>query len=424
MHSSSSSSTPLTTIFYGWYVLGASFIILFFNSGARISFGVVFKPLVAEFGWSRAALSAVFFLHMATYAGALVVAGILYDRYGPRWIIIGSTMLLSAGFMLTAMINSMWQLILCYGVLAGIGLGGTSVPLIASIMSKWFNRWRGLAISIALSGHSLGQFVLVPLCTNFVTYYDWRLTYLILGLLMLAVNVLLALWIIRGDPDELGHKPYGTDPTSPNTMPVVTTAASSNAGDLNLKKALCTSSLWFFFIVMFICGGGDFWVTTHLVPFVTDHGLSTATGGQILAWYGPLSLVGLLVAGPISDLFGCKLPIALTFLLRLFLFLLIMHVQTQAALYGFALAFGFTHLITAPLTPVLVGRLYGLSHVGVIAGIVTTIHHLSGGLWTYIGGEIFDRTGSYQLVFLLSAIAVAIAFLCSLLIQEQRHPRT
>lgn len=154
---------------------------------------------------------------------------------------------------------------------------------------------------------------------------------------------------------------------------------------------------------------------------VTDHGLDAAAGGRLLAWYGLLSLVGLLLAGPASDVIGTKIPIAATFLIRVVLFVLVVQAPTPTTFTLFALAFGFTHLITAPLTPILVGKLYGLSHVGVIAGMITTVHHLAGGLWVYLGGEIFDRTQSYRLVFVYSALLACLAFGCSLGIRERRH---
>jgi predicted MFS family arabinose efflux permease len=172
---------------------------------------------------------------------------------------------------------------------------------------------------------------------------------------------------------------------------------------------------------MLVCGSGDFMVTTHLVPLVTDHGISTTTGGHMLAWFGLLSLGGILVAGPASDLIGDKIPIALTFVLRVFLFLLILKYQGLVSFYVFSLAFGFTFLVTAPLTPTLAGRLYGFSHVGVISGFITTIHHFGGGLWAYFAGVIFDHTGNYELVFVLSAIMAFTAAVCALLIKEVRH---
>jgi predicted MFS family arabinose efflux permease len=141
----------------------------------------------------------------------------------------------------------------------------------------------------------------------------------------------------------------------------------------------------------------------------------------MLAWFGLMSLAGILIAGPASDLIGNKIPIALTFFIRVFLFLLILKYQSITSFYVFALVFGLTHLITAPLTATLIGRMYGLSHIGLLSGFITTVHHLGGGLLAYMGGTIFDKTGSYQMVFVISAFMAFIATVCSMLIAERRH---
>jgi MFS family permease len=153
--------------FYGWYIVVASFVILFFNSGARYAFGVMIKPIIKEFGWSRGAVSLVFFVNMAVFALSLFIVGKLYDRFGPKWVIIVSTLFISAGFVLTSFINSIGQFFFSYGILAALGIAGTSVPLIATLTSKWFDKWRGLAISLSLSGNSIGQFTLIPLATDY-----------------------------------------------------------------------------------------------------------------------------------------------------------------------------------------------------------------------------------------------------------------
>jgi predicted MFS family arabinose efflux permease len=182
-----------------------------------------------------------------------------------------------------------------------------------------------------------------------------------------------------------------------------------------------TPSFWFFLTFMFICGCGDFIVVTHLIPYVTDLGISPSTGGNMLAWFGFMSLVGILIAGPASDRVGCKIPIVLTFLLRVLAFLLILRYQSLVSFYVFSLTFGLTYFVTAPLTPILVSRLYGVSHVGYIAGCLTTLHHIGGGFWAYVGGWVFDQTGSYRLAFILSAVISLIAAFCALLVSERRQ---
>ncbi len=405
--------------FYGWYIVGASFLILFFNAGARFSIGVIFKPLISEFGWTRSQVSLAFLVNMTVFALSLVVVGRFYDRYGPKWVIVISTVFLSAGYLTVSFITSFWQFLVFYGVLAAVGLGGTSTPLVAALTSKWFLKRRGLAISVALSGSCIGQFLLIPLITTFVLTYGWRVSYFSIGLIMLVVNIALALGVIRGDPEDLGRKPFGHETKDEGAISRKQGPPEKQIRDLDLAGAMRTSSFWLFTFVMFVCGSGDFLVITHLIPFVTDHGISPATAGHMLAWYGLLSLVGLLIIGPATDVIGNKRPVVFTFILRFFLFMLILKYQNVVSFYIFSMSFGFTFLITAPIATTLSGKLFGFTHVGVLTGFISTVHHLGGGIWAYVGGWSFDHTGDYGLAFALSSAMALAAFLCSLFIREK-----
>jgi len=119
-------------IFYGWYILAASFLILFFTTGARFTIGVVFKPLMAEFGWDRGLISLAFFLNMTVFAFSLIFIGRAYDRYGPKWVIMISGVFLSAGFMSLAFVETPWQFFIFYGILAALGMGGNDDPSVRS----------------------------------------------------------------------------------------------------------------------------------------------------------------------------------------------------------------------------------------------------------------------------------------------------
>jgi MFS family permease len=406
-----------STISFGWYVVAASFVIMFLNAGARLMIGVLVKPMIADFGWSRSAVSLAVFVNMAVFAAAIVIAGRLYDRYGPKWIILVSSLLFSGGLMLMAVMTSLWQFVLFYGVISAAGLGGTTSPIFGAIVSRWFERRRGSAISLAMSGTSLGQFALVPLFTAFLLDEGWRATMLWVGVLCLVVNVVLALWILRGNPEDLGETPYGHE------GPVAAGGPAPPVGprSMNLREAMHTGSFWLFTVAMFVCGAGDFLLTTHLVPMATDHGIPTSTAVAMLAWFGLLSLGGILLAGPLSDLIGNKVPIAAAFALRVALFLLVVRYQNTASFWALSLGFGFTFLITAPLTTTLMGRLYGFANIGLLGGFITTVHHVGGGLWAYLGGAVYDATGGYTLAMAVSAAASAVALVCTLLIREARH---
>jgi MFS family permease len=407
--------TQKSKIFYGWYILAASFIILFINSGATFSIGVMFKPMIMELGWSRSLFSSAFLLNMTVYALSLIVAGHAYDRYGPKWVIIISSLLLSGGFVAIYFIETFWQYMFFYGVISAAGLGGTTAPLFAAILSKWFEKNRGLCISLALAGNGIGQFIMVPLFTKIVITSGWRISFLLIGIMTLFVNIILAMTVIKSDPSDMGLQALGTvdtDPIEKNTDKTV-----QNKG-MGLFAAMKTMQFWYFAIVMFVCGGGDFLVSIHLIPMVTDQGISATTAGNMLAWFGLMSLLGVIVAGPLADKIGTKIPITITFSLRVLLFLIILNSQSVFSYYLFALGFGFTLLITAPLAPILVGRLFGYSKVGLISGFITTIHHLSGGLCAYTGGLVFDVTGSYKVMLIISVIMALAAVISSLFIHE------
>ena len=413
--------SPALSPFHGWYIVGASFLILFFNAGARFSIGVIFKPLISEFGWTRSQVSLAFLINMTVFALSLVVVGRFYDRYGPKWVIVISTLFLSAGYLAVSFVSAFWQFLFFYGVLAAVGLGGTSAPLVAALTSKWFVKRRGLAISIALSGSCIGQFLLIPLITSFVVSHGWRASYFSMGLIMLVVNIGLALGVIRGDPEELGRRSIGGAKGDEGEIPPNHVSPETKPLDLDLRGAMRTPALWLFTFVMFVCGSGDFLVITHLIPFVTDHGISPDTAGHMLAWYGLLSLVGLLIIGPATDVIGNKAPIVFTFVLRFFLFMLILKYQNMISFYIFSMLFGFTFLITAPIATTLSGKLFGFTHVGVLTGFISTIHHLGGGIWAFVGGYSFDHTGGYGLAFALSSAMALAAFLCSLFIREKSY---
>ena len=160
---------------------------------------------------------------------------------------------------------------------------------------------------------------------------------------------------------------------------------------------------------------------THLVPMATDYGISASGAAGMLAWLGLLSMGGVLLAGPAVDAIGNKLPIAATFILRVALFIALFSFKGAASFWVFSLGFGLTLVVTALLTPTLVSDLYGVTHLGFISGFITTVHMFGGGLWTYLGGVMFDASHDYDLALLVSAGMSALALVCTFFIRDRRH---
>lgn len=427
-------------VFYGWYVVAAAFVILFVTGGGYSIIGVMMKPMIEDLGWSRSATSSAVFLNMVVYAGSAVATGRLYDRFGPRWVITASILLFSAGYALMATVQSFWQFLLYYGVLAAVGTGGSTVPMFSAVVGRWFEKRRGLAVSLALAGFSVGQFILIPIYSDLISVSGWRVTSLWIAGSSAVAGVLLAQLVIRGDPWNFGLQPYGLEQEAQETRaptgispkgqveertaergPSAVEVESGSVRDLTLGEAMCTRSMWLFTLVMFICGGGDHLVTTHLVPMVTDRGFSAEAGASMLAWLGLLGLVGMLLAGPAADYIGNKPTIAITFALRVVLFSLPLIAVNLATYWVFSLGFGLTLMVTAPLNATVISKLYGVSHLGFICGFVNAVHMVSGGLWGYLGGVVFDQTGSYDLALIISVGLAVVAVVCTLLIRERRH---
>ena len=405
-------------LYHGWYVLVASFIVLFLSGGGRAAIGVMVKPWEMDLGWTREAISSAQFLNLALYALAIIITGRLYDRYGPKWIVVGSTILFSAGHALMATMDEMWQLYLYFGVLNALGLAGVTVALFGTLVGKWFDEWRGLCVTLAFAGTCIGQFALVPFLSDMTVNLGWRPANLWIAAVCLVVNLALAFVVLRGEPRDYGLQPYGR---ASGTSPRAVAPTTVGPRDLTLTEAMRSRSLWLFTVAMFVCGSADFMVLMHLVPMVRDYGLSEGTAASMLAWLGLLSLPGMLIAGPAAKRIGNKMPIAATFILRLALFIMLLFVKGPVPFWIFSLGFGLTLLVAAPLTTTLLSDLYGQRHLGFITGFVNTIHTVGGGLGAYLGGAVFDRTGDYNGAFIVSTAFALVAAVCSVLIREKRH---
>ena len=196
-------------IFYGWYVLAGVAVSLFFVQGARSVMGVMLKPMAGDLLWSRSDLTLAVLLNMVIFALSLTLVGRLFDRYGAKWVIVVSTLMLAIGYIGIAFISRQGHLMIFYGVLAALGFGGTSIPLFSALASKWFYRHRGAAIGLALAGSCLGQYVMVPLATRILLHWGWRSAFICIGASVLVVNLFLAFKVIKDSPQAMGLQPFG-----------------------------------------------------------------------------------------------------------------------------------------------------------------------------------------------------------------------
>jgi sugar phosphate permease len=187
----SSIDTAQRGFFYGSIVIVASFCIFVVMYGTRFVFGIFFKPMLTEFGWTRALISGALSLSMVVQGLLAIVMGGLNDRLGPRIVLTLCGFLLGLGCLLMSQISTLWQIYLFYGLIIGVGMSGVLVPLLSTI-ARWFIKKRNIMTGIALTGIGLGSLIAPPVAHWLISVYDWRVSYSILGCLVLAVGVLAA----------------------------------------------------------------------------------------------------------------------------------------------------------------------------------------------------------------------------------------
>jgi predicted MFS family arabinose efflux permease len=377
-------------------VLAGGFLVLFVSGGARFSIGLTLKPMVDELGWLRSDLGLAVGLYMVVSAFATFIAGRLADRLGARAILGAGTIVGGIGIGLMCLVSAPWQAMLLYGVIFAIGNGAASLTTVGVMVTRAVPGRAGFANAFVISGQSLGQLIMIAILAAVLAQIGWRSVFVWLAV---AHVILIPIMFM--------------------TLPRPTLAQSAAAQPLagaNLREASRTPRFWLLLAIYAICGVDDFFVGTHVAAFAQDRGVEPLMAGNLLAFMGLTGLVGVLAGGWLSDRSGPVWATALAFGARIAVFALIMVDQSPLSVAIFALVFGATFLVTAPLTVLFVREAFGTRHLGALTGLITMVHQIFGGIGAYGGALIFDATGSYSVAFaiVLSLTVVALGLTLAL----------
>ena len=387
--------TKRTVISSATMVLAAGFCVLFIGGGARFAIGLTLKSVVEEFGWGRSELGIAVALFQIVSAACMYVAGRLSDRMSPRLVLGGGLAIAGVGIGLMSLMAAPWHALILYGVVFAIGNGAASIIPVSVMVTRAFPRRTGLANAVVSSGMSVGQLVVISALAVVLVAIGWRSVFLWLGIGHLVLVPLVVLAI---------PAPGGSRGAQ---------AAASPAG-LGTRQAASTRQFWLLLGVYALCGLDDFFVSTHVVAFAQDRGLDAFLAGNLLALMGLTALVGVVASGAWSDRSGPVWPTAASFVARLAVFALILVDQSTVSVVIFALVFGATFLVTAPLTVIFVAQSFGTKNLGALTGLIIMVHHVFGGIGAYLGAAAFDRLGSYDLAFAVmmfsNVLALALTF--------------
>ena len=406
-------------LYYGWCIVATTFCMALVTMGARSGFGVFVMPMSAEFGWNRGTIS------LAAAIGALVSGfcqpflGRLYDRLGGRKLILTSLVLSSVCTMLLALTAHIVFLILLFGVVLSIVMGGSSLTTTSALLAKWFHRQRAMAVALNAAGASVGGLLLVPCTIYLIHLVGWRLTWVALGLLILILVVPLAYVLLKDDPAELGLQPDG-DPQPRHADQAAPLRASPLEAE-SWPQAFCSVPMWQLCGGYFVCGFTIALISTHFVPFAIERGFSSVTAATAYGLMSGLNVVGVLAVGALADRGGRKNLLGLVYAVRGCAYAALLLAPGAWSLWSFAVIIGFSWWATLPLTSALTAEVYGLKHLGLLNGIAFTGHQIGGALSIQLGGVLRDLTGSYELPFAMAGLLLCGASLASFAIQERRY---
>jgi MFS family permease len=381
-------------------VLAVGFVVLFIGGGARFAVGLTLKPMVDEFGWLRSDIGLAVALFQIVSAAAMFAAGYLADRTSPRLVLGGGLLVSGVGIGLMSMIYAPWHALVLYGVIFALGNGAASVVPVGVMVTRAFPERTGIANAVVMSGMSVGQLVVIAALAAVLVTVGWQPVYVWLGITHLVLVPLLIAAI-------------------PNTSRAQAKAAQPATG-IGIREAARTRQFWLLTAVYAICGFNDFFVSTHVVAFAQDRGVSAFLAGNLLAVMGLTGLLGIVASGALSDRRGPVFPAALSFIARAAVFALVMVDQSMVSVTIFALVFGVTFLMTAPLSVIFVVQSFGSRHLGALTGLITMVHHMCGGIGAYLGAAVFDAAGNYNAAF---AIMLAVSVLATVLTLMLRKPR-
>ena len=392
--------------FYGYMVIVAALCIVIIAHGAQYTFGIFFKPILNEFGWTRAATSGAFSLYLLLWGFLGIFVGRLNDRFGPRIIMTLCGFFLGLGYLLMSQIGAVWQLYLFYGLIIAIGMTGTWVPLISTV-PRWFVKRRGMMTGIVTSGTGIGTILLSLVASRLISAYGWRLSYIAVGSVVLLL-LILAAQFLRRDPEQVGQLPY-SEVGKENLI-------LQDSG-FSFNEAIHTSQFWMI-CAIFLCFGFNLYtIMVHIVPHAIELGISPIIAASIIAIIGGVNTVGRITIGCASDRIGNRLSLIISFILMVVALLWVTVAKELWMLYLFAVIFGFGYGGLAVLESPLPAELFGLRSLGTIVGAVMCSFTIGGAIGPVLAGRVFDMTGGYQPAFLICAAISIIALILALLLR-------
>ncbi|MEM7222302.1 MAG: MFS transporter [Pseudomonadota bacterium] len=386
-----------------WALVGFSFLALALAYSTRAAFGLVMPHLEAEFGWSRSFTSSIVAAALMMTAVLAPLGGRLVDKQGARAVIVLGLGLLAAGCFLSAATSNPVAFLLAFGGVAATGFGLVAIHVVSAGVEQEFEANQGLAMGLATSGSTAGQFLIVPLVALLLAAYSWRWAFVALGLAALIMMLFIWRWFPRGRG--------GTAPADQ--------ADGSLAEDLKgiLRSPAFQILFWSFFLCGYTTSGV---IETHFLPYASFCGFGPVSSATAYGVLSAINLVGMILVGWLTDRVNRPLLLGGIYLVRGLTFILLVQVGANLeVLFLFAILFGLVDYSTSPVTASLVASHIGLRVMGLAFGMISAGHQIGGALGAYFGGLLFDLYAHYDWVWWSSLWLAVLAGLLVFLLRDK-----
>ena len=416
---------PAAGVFHGWKLVGAMAVVLFFTGGGGLYvFPVFIGPFQEEFGWSmtQISISGALFAIVMGFSNPLV--GVLFARFGARRTMLVAGALTALTSLCYAALQNLWMLYATV-LVSGFAVAGTTILPAQTLVTNWFDRFRGKAMGYTMLGIGAGGFLLPPFNEWMIRMVGWRLTWLLSCAVVVLVVIPLIAVFVRTRPSDLGLRPDGEGrdaETSGNPAPA--------ASGLPVKRALSTPTFWLLVGVFLLQLIGVAALNFHFLPFATQE--AGFTPQEAAFYYGlavGFSIVGRLLFGWLADRWHPTLLLVLAMSLLTLgpavieLLFVRLSVREASLLLLYAIPYGIGIGANAVVMPVLVGRCFGELHFSKIMGLLMGGFAVGIIIGIPVAGWIFDETGSYEWVMILCTVGLLLGTALAAFIRPERHLR-
>ena len=395
------------------------FLALIGAAGFRAAPGALMVPLHDEFGWSTSVMSLAVSVNLLLFGLTAPFAAALMDRFGMRRVVAAALSLVALGAGGSVLMTASWQLLLCWGVLIGLGTGSMALVLAATVAQRWFEQRRGLVMGLLTAGSATGQLVFLPVVASLAEHAGWRPASLVIAAAALAVVPVVWL-VVRDHPEERGVAPYGAAPgwTPP---PRVAGGATRRALE-GLGHAARDRAFWALAVAFAICGATtNGLVGIHFIPSAHDHGMSGTTAAALLAAVGVFDIVGTVASGWLTDRFDPRVLLLAYYLFRglgLLLLPSLLAATVHPSMVLFIVVYGLDWVATVPPTVALCRELFG-DRGTIVFGWVFAAHQLGAAAAAFGAGVVRDHLGSYTYAWWAGAALCAVAAVLSIVVRPK-----